>query len=93
MNPRELERYLFQPNFSLQSHVVPKSTTIPEKPTTQNFRNLSINVLLIMDFDFKGKAVHRSVNYVIQTDDNRGLREVFDNSVATQASSGGYDHS
>ena len=92
MNPRELETYLFQPSFSLQSHVVPKSTTIPEKPTTQNFRNLSINVLLIMDFDFKGKAVHRAVNDIVQTDDNGSVGNVSDNGAATQTPAGGYDH-
>ena len=72
--PMELERYLFQPSFSLQSHVVPKSTTIPEKPTMQNFTNFKIKVLSIIGFEFDGFTIHRTVNEVVETDDKRCIR-------------------
>ena len=34
--PRELDKYLFMDNFSLQTHVTKKSITIPDKPTRPN---------------------------------------------------------
>ena len=45
-----------------------------------------------MDFDFKGKAVHRAVNDIVQTDDNGSVGNVSDNGAATQTPAGGYDH-
>ena len=45
-----------------------------------------------MDFDFNGKAVHRTIDDVVQTDDNGSVGDVFDNGVTTQTPTSGYDH-
>ena len=92
MKPRELETYLFQPNFSLHSHVVPKSTIMPEKPTAQNFANFHITTLSVMFYNFKWLAVCGSVDEVVQAYNNWSVRDVLDNGVTTQTSSSRYDH-
>jgi hypothetical protein len=48
INPHELAIYLFIFAFSFNNHVTPKSTTIPEKPTAQNFRNFKNTILSII---------------------------------------------
>jgi hypothetical protein len=44
--PHVLLKYLLKLNFSLNKKVTPKSTIIPERPTTPNFRNLKNKVLV-----------------------------------------------
>jgi hypothetical protein len=48
IKPQLFAIYLFTFNFSFNNHVVPKSITIPEKPTAQNFKNFRIKDISII---------------------------------------------